>query len=168
MVSAEVFDVRGYKRHENKQYYPNATLRFLSEFRVAWRSDQKHAAGPTRGEAILDWQKRGLLPDPVWPEQMMLLELLNCEEDTQITKLAKTLSKRYAKNFTWVEKMDAWTKTCDLAKGQAILEQMKKDADVSPFVEDLVTHNIQALSGLPKPPREEAKRETTRRWTDYE
>ena len=168
VVSAGVFDVSGYKRHDNELYYPKATLRFLNEFREAWQSDHKHEAGPTRGEVVLDWQARGLLPDPVWPEQMRLLDLLSCEQPEDVIRLAKSLSKRYARNFGWVEKMDAWTKTCDPAKGRALLEQMKKDVDVSPFVEDLVTHNITVLSGLPRPPRDEAKRETTRRWEEYE
>jgi hypothetical protein len=116
---------------------------------------------------VLDWQARGLLPDPVWPEQMDILELLACEQQEDIVALAKRLSKRYARNFTWIEKMDAWTRTCDLVKGQAILAAISQDREVSPLVEDLVTHNVRVLSGLPKPPREEAKRETTRRWAEY-
>ena len=168
VVSADVFDVRGYKRHDNELYYPKATLRFLIEFRTIWQSDHEHDAGPTRGEAVLDWQARGLLPNPVWPEQMSLLDLLNCEKAEDVIQLAKRLSKRYAKNFGWVEKMDHWTKSCDASKGQVILEQMKTDAEVSPLIENLVNHNIRVLSGLPKPNRDEGKRETVRRWADYE
>lgn len=168
VVSADVFDVRGYKRHDDKLYYPKAALRFLNEFRETWRLDHKHDTGPTRGEAVLDWQARGLLPDPVRPEQMDILELLSCEEQEDVMRLAKRLSKRYARNFGWVEKMDAWTRTCDPVKGRELVEKMKEDLEVSPLVEDLVAHNVRVLSGLPKPPRKEAKRETTRRWAEYE
>ena len=166
VISHHAYGSTGYKR--GGPYYRKATLRFLEEFRSAWRLDHDHTVGPSPGEAILDWQRRCLLPNPVWSEQIGILNLLNCEDGTDIDRLAKRLSKRYAKNFAWVEKMDAWTKSCDPAKGRALLEQLKKDADVSPFVEDLVTHNITVLSGLPKPPRDEAKRETTRRWEEYE
>lgn len=168
VVSSGAYDVSGYKRHDDKLYYPKATLRFLNEFREVWQSDRGHETGPTWGEAVLDWQARGLLQDPVWPEQQKLLELLNCERTEDVIRLAKGLSTRYARNFGWVEKMDAWTKTCDPAKGQELVDQMKRDLEVSPLVEDLVTHNVRVLSGLPKPPREEAERETTRRWSEYE
>jgi len=149
-------------------YYPRATLRFLKEFREAWQSGRKHTAGPTKGEALLDWQKRGLLPEPVWPEQMDILELLTCDDLDEIDKLGQRLSKRYARNFAGVEKLDRWTKSCDPARGQALIQQMKQDKDVSPFIEDLVTHNVRVLSGLPRPPRGEGKRDSTRRWDDYE
>jgi hypothetical protein len=167
-VAGHSGDYSEYKRHADRVYYPKAALRFLIAYREKWQSDHGRDVGPTRAEAVLDWQARGLLPDPVWPEQMAILDLLHCERVEDIDLLAKRLSNRYARNFGWVEKMDRWTNSCDPAKGQLILEQMKKDADVSPFVEDLVTHNITALSALPKPVRDEADRETTRRWTDYE
>lgn len=168
VVAGHCDDYSEYKRHADRAYYPKATLRFLNEFREAWQTDLDHDVGPTRGEAVLDWQARGLLPDPVWPEQMRLLDLLGCEDAEDVIALAKGLSRRYAMNCTWVDKMDAWTKSCDPARGRALIEQMKADAEVSPLVEDLVTHNVRVLSGLPKPPRVESKRETIRRRAEYE
>jgi len=162
------YDSSEYSRHADRLYYPKAALRFLNQFKYAWNTKPPDGRPFTRESVERDWRARDLLAAEPWPEQRYLLELLNLESPEAIDLLAKTVAKRYAKNFRWVEKMDHWTRSCDPAKGQAIVRAIHQDADVSPLVKDLVIHNIRILSGLPMPPCEEAERDTTRRCTDYE
>jgi predicted transcriptional regulator len=63
---------------------------------------------------------RGLLLVDRWPEQRKLLSLLELETPGAISQLATRVSRRYAENFRWVEKLDDWTKTCGSAEGQNI------------------------------------------------
>lgn len=167
-VVGYVYDSRDYARHKDRLYYPRASLRFLDQFREAWASDSTGEQRFSRVAVERDWRDRGLLLEDPWPEQRYLLELLGLEAPESVDLLAKTVAKRYAKNFSWVEKMDRWTRSCDAAKGAAILRAMDEDTDVSPMVKEVVMHNIRVLTGLPKPANEEGERETTRRWDQYE
>ena len=166
-VAADGCDVRGYKRLEDDLYYPRAALRFLSEFREAWTSGPRRGARsharPSSGTGRRAGSCARAMDGTEGPACAARVE-----KAEDIRTLAAQLAKRYAKNFAWVEKMDSWTKSCDPPKGQAILAAMSRDQAVSPLVKDLVTHNITVLSGLPKPIRGEGKRDTVRRWDEYE
>lgn len=166
VVADHAYGSDGYKR--GGPYYRKATLRFLKDFRTVWQSDHDSGTRPTRAAAIKDWQARGLIGARPWPEQREILELLDLDQSAQIDQLAARLAGRYKRNCMWIEKMDRWTRACDPAKGRAILAAIRKERVISPLVKDLVAHNITVLSGLPKPPREEAGRATARRRDDYE
>lgn len=167
-IGAHGYDVSGYKRHEDRLYYPKAALRFLKEFRDEWMSAATARRRFTRVAIERDWQARGLMLRKPWPEQSDILELLDLDDEESVARLAEALSRRYRQNSAWVEKMDDWTKSCDPAKGRAILSALAEDKAVSPLVRELVTHNIAVLSGLPKPVRGEGERETVRRAADYQ
>jgi hypothetical protein len=153
-------------RYQNPSFYPKAALRFLNDFRREWRSDYGSETGPTRTQAIRDWKLRGLLPVRPSSEQKKILDLLDLDAVGDIGQLAGQLVRPYQANWRWLEKMDQWTKACDLVKGKALVAGVKKAPLVSPLVREFVKDNVVALSGLPKADRDERQRDVERRYSD--
>jgi hypothetical protein len=164
-----MYDNPDYSRHRKRpNYYPNASWRFLEQFRAAWRRDNPSGPDLTTEEALRDWKRRGLLDKSPSRDQLDLLQVLNARDYDVIDRLAKRLSPRVRCNDDWLRRLDKWTGSCDPAEGRRLLRELGRSSQrVSRSVRELIRHNVMVLSGLPRPAVGEDARDIVRRW-EYE
>jgi hypothetical protein len=154
-------------RHAKKPlYYPRAAYGFLKDFRAEWESRPENDSPLTVRSATRDWQNRGLLEQKPSAHQKLLLQVLEANSADDIDGLARTLTSPLGANDRWLSKMDRWTRSCDPAKGIALIRELRRETRLSQTIREQIQHNVTVLSGLPPTIKDEQARKVTRRWDD--
>jgi hypothetical protein len=148
-------------------HYPNAAFRFLEEFRVHWREEMKGKSGPTVREVCLDWDDRGLLPASLGDDQKRMLEVVEADTSEDLARIGRKLMPYLRANERWIEKFDRWVLTCEAAAGSHLLKDLKRDERITPYVREVIEHNVSVLSGKRVRPRDAGKRPLRRRGSDF-
>ena len=148
-------------------YYPKAAFRFLEDFREQWRNDLKVDGGPTFRAACLDWDNRGLLPASLGADRELMLEVLTAEDHNTLAAIGKKLMPYLRLNERWIEKFDRWAATSEAESGSRLLKDLNRESNVTPYVRDVIEHNIRVLSGERLKPRDKGRRPLPRRVADW-
>lgn len=144
----------GTRIKEKPMYYPRAALRFLEDFRELWRDEVGVENGPTVRQARLDWEKRGLMPPALGADQKLMLKMVTASDDEELASIGRALAVHLRTNERWVDRFDRWVLSCEEAAGRELLRELRRDAHVTPYVRDVIEHNVKVMSGPRLKPRD--------------
>jgi hypothetical protein len=153
--------VEGWTGTRNKakpMYYPKAAFRFLEDFRAQWQEDKQVGGGPTFKEACLDWDRRGLLPASLGEDQALMLDVLMATEHEDLAAIGEKLVPLLRHNERWIERFDCWARSCELTAGDRLVRELGRDRRVSPYVREVIEHNVRVLKGGKLKPRDGGRR----------
>ena len=148
----------GTRNKEKRMYYPKAALRFLDDFRAQWQEDFEVEAGPTFQQACLDWDNRGLMPASLGTDQELMLDVLTANSAEDMARIGRKLAPCLRVNERWIDKFDRWVGSCESEAGSRLLKEMKRETRVTPYVREVIEHNVRVLSGERVRPRDGGKR----------
>ena len=135
-------------------YYPRAALRFLGDFRECWREEVGGENVPTVQQASQDWKLRGLLPETFGADQKLILEVLTARDDKDLATIGKKLMPLLRHNDRWIDRFSRWAGPCEEVTGRKLLTDLKRDKKVTPYVREVIEHNVGVLQGKRLRPRD--------------
>jgi hypothetical protein len=148
----------GTRIKKKPMYYPNAAFGFLQDFRNQWAKDPDTRGEPTLTAVRRDWGKRGLLPTRVGEDQLLMLETVTAGSEKELESIGKKLMPLLRRNERWVDRFDRWVAHCERAAGVKLLVDLSRDKRVTPYVREVIEHNVRVLSGERVRPRDGGKR----------
>ena len=158
----------GTRIKKKPMHYPIAAFGFLEEFRGIWIDESDRRGDPTPTAVRSDWRKRGLLPTTLGEDQTLMLEVVNATSIADLVRIGKKLMPMLRRNERWIEKFDRWVARGELAAGQMLLRELSRDKQVTPYVRDVIKHNVHVLGGERWRPRDTGQRvQLPRRGADW-
>jgi len=91
-------------------------------------------------------------------DQLLMLETVTAGSEKELESIGKKLMPLLRRNERWIDRFDGWVAHCERAAGVKLLVDLSRDKRVTPYVREVIEHNVRVLSGERVRPRDGGKR----------